>query len=141
MTDVELNNLYGHLHRIFQQILNETAKGVPFHYQVRLVLHSSLLKYPITFSFMSPQRLITERILAEFQRVILSNQKFRLNDIVDVNVIHVSLPPGRKGSKRSEVNVGKHLNERRSIKQGEFMHDATPLLKPIQLLSDVQKSL
>ena len=73
VADVELNNLYGHLHRIFQQILNETVKGVPFHYQVRLVFHSSLLKYPITFSFMSPQRLITERILAEFQRVIRAN--------------------------------------------------------------------
>ena len=64
---------------------------------------------------MKPERLTTERILAEFQRVIQSNQEFRLNDTVDVNVIHVSMPSGGKGSKRSEINLEKHLQKKRSI--------------------------
>ena len=55
--------------------------------------------------------LATERI----QRVIESNQEFRLNDTVDVNVIHVSMPTGGKGNKRSEVNLEKHLEQKRSI--------------------------
>ena len=64
---------------------------------------------------MTPERLTTERILAEFQRVIQSNQEFRLNDTVDVNVIHVSMPSGGKGNKRSEINLEKHLEQKRSI--------------------------
>ena len=64
---------------------------------------------------MAPHRLTRERILAEFQRVIQSNREARLNDTVDVNVIHVSMPSGGKGSKRSEINLEKHLEKKRSI--------------------------
>ena len=63
---------------------------------------------------MALRRLTTERIFAEFQRVIQSNQEFRLNDTVDVNVIHVSMP-SVKGSKGSEVSLEKHLQKKRSI--------------------------
>ena len=95
--------------------MDETIGGVPPQDQVRVILHSTQLEYPITFPFMTPERLTTERILAEFQRVIQSNQEFRLNDTVDVNVIHVSMPSGGKGSKRSEINLEKHLEKKRSI--------------------------
>lgn len=64
---------------------------------------------------MTPERLTIERILAEFRRVIQSNQEFRLNDTVDVKVIHVSMSTGGKGIKRSEVNLEKHLEKKRSI--------------------------
>ena len=50
---------------------------------------------------MAPNRLTTERILAEFKRVIQSNKEFRLNDTVEINVIHVTMPTGGKGTKRS----------------------------------------
>ena len=64
---------------------------------------------------MAPEWLTTERILAEIQRIIQSNQEFQLNDTIDVNVIHVSMPSGGKGSKRSEINLEKHLEKKRSI--------------------------
>ena len=44
--------------------------------------------------------LATERILAEFQRVIQKNS---------------NMPTGGKGNKRSEVNLEKHLEKKRSI--------------------------
>ena len=113
--DLEISSLHDRLHEVFQQILDETIGGVPPQDQVRVILHSTQLEYPITFPFMAPHRLTTERILAEFQRVIQSNQEFRLNDTVDVNVIHVSMPSGGKGSKRSEINLEKHLEKKRSI--------------------------
>ena len=113
--DLEISSLHDRLHEVFQQILDETIGGVPPQDQVRVILHSTQLEYPITFPFMTPERLTTERILAEFQRVIQSNQEFRLNDTVDVNVIHVSMPSGGKGSKRSEINLEKHLQKKRSI--------------------------
>ena len=114
--DLEISSLHDQLHEVFQQKLDETIGDVPpAQDQVRVILHSTQLEYPITFPFMAPHRLTTERILAEFQRVIQSNQEFRLNDTVDVSVIHVSMPSGGKGSKRSEVNLKKHLQKKRSI--------------------------
>ena len=79
------------------------------------MLHSNQLEYPINFPFMAPNRLTTERILAEFERVIQSNRGFRLNDTVEINVIHVSMPTGGKGTKRSEVSLEKHLERKKSI--------------------------
>ena len=43
--------------------------------------------------------------------MIQSNQEFRLNDTMDVNVIHVSIPTGGRGSKQREVNSEKHLKK------------------------------
>ena len=37
---------------------------------------------------MPRQRLTIQRVLAEFERVIQSNQEFRLNDTVKINLIH-----------------------------------------------------
>ena len=115
LADVEITNLHGRLHEIFQQILDETIGGIPPQDQVRFVLHSNQLEYPINFPFMAPNRLTTERILAEFERVIQSNKEFRLNDTVEINVIQVGMPTGGKGTKRSEVNLEKHLEGKKSI--------------------------
>ena len=104
LADVELTSLQERLDEIFQRVLDETIGGNLLQDQVHLVFHSNQLEYPINFPFMAPNRLTTERILAEFERVIQSNKEFRLNDVVDINVIHVSMPSGGKGSKRSEVN-------------------------------------
>ena len=54
---------------------------------------------------MSRQRLTTERLLAEIERVIQSNHEFRLNDSVHVNLIHVEMPDGGTGTKRSKINL------------------------------------
>ena len=115
LADVEITNLHGRLHEIFQQVLDETIEGIPPQDHVRFVLHSNQLEYPINFPFIAPNRLTTERILAEFERVIQSNRKFRLNDTVEINVIHVSMPTGGKGTKRSEVNLEMHLERKKSI--------------------------
>ena len=115
MADVEIRNLHERLHDVFQQILDNTIGGVPSHDRVRMIIYSTQLEYPIAFPFMAPQHLTTERILSEFQRVIQSNQHFRLNDTVDVNVIHVSMPSGGKGGKRIDVNLEKHLEKKTSV--------------------------
>ena len=113
--DAEITSLHERLHEIFQQILDETVGSVPPQDQVRFLLHSNQLDKPIHFPFMPAERLTTEHILAKFEQVIQSNQESRLNDTVEINVIHVSMPIGRKGSKRSEVNLEKHLEKKRSV--------------------------
>ena len=115
LADVEITSLHEQLHEIFQQILDETIGGVPPQDQLRFLLHSNQLDKPIHFPFMTADRLTSERILAEFERVIQSNQEFRLNDTVEINLIHGSMPVGGKGNKRSEVNLEKHLKKKKSI--------------------------
>ena len=80
-----------------------------------MLIRSTQLEYPIAFPFKPAQALTTERILSEIERVVQSNQHFRLNDTVDVNVIHVSMPSGGKGSKRTEMNLKKHLEKKKSV--------------------------
>lgn len=113
--DVELSNFHDQLHEIFQRILDETTRGVPPDDQARFVLYSQQLEQPISFPFLPRHHLTTERVLAEFERAIQSNQEFRLNDTVDVNVIHVVMPRDGRGSKRSEINLEKHLAKKKSI--------------------------
>ena len=113
--DVEITSLHEQLQEMFQQVLDETVGDVPPQDQVRFLLHSNQLDKPIHFPFMSAGRLTTEHILAKFEQVIQSNQEFRLNDTVEINVIHVSMPIGGKRSKRTEVNLEKHLEKKKTI--------------------------
>ena len=115
MADVEIKDVRERLHEVFQHILNDTIGNVPSRDQVRLVIHSIQLEYPIAFPFKPAQALTTERILSEVERVVQSNQHFRLNDTVDVNVIHLSMPSGAKGRKRTEMNLEKHLEKKKSV--------------------------
>ena len=38
--------------------------------------------------------------------------RIRSSDTVDVNAIHVSMPSGGKGNKRSELNLAKHIQKK-----------------------------
>ena len=76
LADVEITGLQERLHEIFKQVLDETIGGIPPQDQVRFVLHSNQLEYPINFTFMALNHLTTERILAKFERVIQSNKEF-----------------------------------------------------------------
>ena len=73
MADDEIANLHERLHDVFQQILNDTIGAAPSYDQIRMIIHSTQLKKPPAFPFMTPQDLTTERIVSEFQRVIQCN--------------------------------------------------------------------
>ena len=107
--------LHTYIHEIFENLLNAITKDIPEHDQVRFVLRSPQLEYPISLPFLPLSRLTTERVVAEIERVIQSNREFRLNDSVQVNLIHVKMPNGGTGTKRSEINLEKHLAKKGSI--------------------------
>ena len=94
--NMELSQYHGQLHEIF-------------------VLQSPQLEKPISLPFLPASRLTTEWILAQIERVVQSNHEFRLNDSVNVNVIHVEMPQGGTGTKRSEINLEKHLTKKGSV--------------------------
>jgi hypothetical protein len=113
--NMELSQYHNQLHEIFESLLNNVIKDVPENDQVRFVLQTPQLEKPIYIPFLSASRLTAERILAQIERVVQSNHEFRLNDSVNVNVIHVEMPQGGTGTKRSEINLEKHLVNKRSI--------------------------
>jgi hypothetical protein len=112
---LELSQYHDRLHEIFESLLNTVTQDIPMQDQVRFVLQSPQLETPISLPFLPRQRLTTERVLAEIERVIQSNHEYRLNDSVNVNLIPVEMPNGGTGTKRSEINLEKHLINKRSI--------------------------
>jgi hypothetical protein len=100
---LELSQFHDRLHGIFESLLNTITQDIPEHDQVRFVLHSPELEKPLPFMALS--RLTTERVLAQIERVIQSK----------VNLVHVEMPNGGTGTKRSEINLEKHLVKKGSI--------------------------
>ncbi|CAB4036557.1 Hypothetical predicted protein [Paramuricea clavata] len=68
---------------------------------------------------MPRQRLTTERVLAEFERVIQSNRHFHLNDSVDVNVVHVEMPRGGTDHQNALIYIGPDQEKRIYL----YLHD------------------
>ena len=91
---LQLSQYHDRLHEIFESLLNTVTQDIPMQDQVRFALQSPQLETPISLPFLPRQRLTTERVLAEIERVIWSNHEFRLNDSVNVNLIHVEMPNG-----------------------------------------------
>jgi hypothetical protein len=112
---LELSQFHDRLQGIFESILDTITRPIPEHDQVRFVLHSHRLEKPISLPFMALSHLTTERVLAQIERLIQSNHEFRLNDSVKVNLVHVELPNGGTGPKRSTINLEKHLAKKGSI--------------------------
>ena len=113
--NMELAEYHTRLHEIFESLLETVTEGISLRDQVRFVLRSPQFETPISLPFMRMERLTSERVLAEFERVVQSNRDFRLDDSVNVNIVHVEMPNGGTGKKRSEINLEKHLTMKRSI--------------------------
>ena len=83
------------LHQVFDSLLDRVTEVIAMHDQVRF-MHSHQLEYPISLTLMPREKLTVERILAEIERVIQSNDTFTLDDSITVNIIHVEMPYGEK---------------------------------------------
>ena len=85
--------------------------------QVRLILNSHQLDWPISLPFLPRDRLTPERFLAAVEHVVQSNDQFTLDDSVNVNVVHVEMPHGGAGKRRDVVNLQAYLNKKRCLIQ------------------------
>ena len=127
LADRDLLESYETTHKIFHHLLEEVKEGMAPNDQVRFILRSEQLETPISLPFMPVERLTTERVYSELERVIQSNQEFRLNDTVTIDLNHVVSPAGsgRKGKKRTTYNIDDYLDEKKQRcpykEQGRFM--------------------
>ena len=116
VSDLDLLESYQRTQQIFQHILNDVTDGMNENDQVRFVLRSTQLETPISIPFMPLHQLTTERVFSHVQRVVQSNRDFRLNDTVNVDIIHVEAPQGSgKKKSRTILNVREYLHKKKSV--------------------------
>ena len=117
LADRDLLESYESSLKIFHHLLEEVKEGMAPNDQVRFILRSEQLETPISLPFMSVERLTAERVYSEMERVIQSNQEFRLNDTVTIDINHVESPVGSrgKGKKRTTYNIDDYLDEKNSV--------------------------
>ena len=95
-----LPNVLRQLHQVYDSLLDRVNDGASMHDQVRFIMQVRFIEYPISLSFMPRERLTVDRILAEIERVIQSNNAFKLDKSITVNILHVHMPYGGMGRKR-----------------------------------------
>ena len=101
--------------KIFHHLLEDVTEGMAPNDKIRFILRSEQLDTPISLPFMTVEQLTTERVYSQIERVIQSNQEFRLNDTVIIDINHVVAPEGSGRSKRTIFNIRDHLKQKKSI--------------------------
>ena len=116
LDDVNLLESRNRTYGIFDHLLEDVTQGMNPTDQVRFVLSSNQLQTPIALPFCSLEELTTEKVLSHVEKVVQSNEEFRLNDTVNIDVIHVAMPQGSgRRSKRTTLNIRDHLKKKRSV--------------------------
>ena len=101
---------------IFDHLLKDVTEGMNPNDQVRFVLSSKQLQTPIALPFCSLEELTTEKVLSHVEKVVQSNEEFRLNTTVNIDLIRVEMPQGSgRRLKRTTLNIRDHLKKKRSV--------------------------
>ena len=94
LDDVNLLESRNRTYGIFDHLIKDVTEGMNSTDQVRFVLSSNQLQTPIAIPFCSLEELTTEKVLSHVEKVIQSNEEFRLNTTVNIDVIRVEMPHG-----------------------------------------------
>ena len=117
LSDLDLLESTQRTQAIFHHLLADVTWDMNPKDQIRFILRSEQLDTPISLPFMDVEQLTTERVFSQIERVIQSNQDFRLNDTVTIDIIHVETPQGSGKSKvkRTTLNIREYLKKKKSI--------------------------
>ena len=117
LDDVNLLESQNRTYGIFDHLLKDVTEGMNSTDQVRFVLSSNQLQTPIALPFCPLEQLTTERVLAQVEKVVQSNEEFRLNDTVNIDIIRVEMPQGsgRSKVKRQILNIRDYLKKKGSV--------------------------
>ena len=115
LDNVDLLESRNRTYRIFDRLIEDVTKGINPNDQVRFVLRSDQLQTPISIPFCPLEELTVEKVLSNVEKVVQSNEDFRLNDTVTINLIHVKMPRGSGRLKRVTLNIRDHLKKKQSI--------------------------
>ena len=113
--DVDLLESQNRTYGIFEHLLKDVTEGMNSTDQVRFVLSSNQLQTPIALPFCPLGELTTEKVLSQVEKVVQSNEEFRLNDTVNIDIIRVEMPKGSGRTKRTTLNIRDHLTKKSSV--------------------------
>ena len=102
---------------IFDHLIKDVTEGMNSTDQVRFVLSSNQLQTPIAIPFCPLEELTTEKVLSHVEKVVQSNEEFRLNTTVNIDIIRVEMPQGsgRSKVKRQTLNIRDYLGKKGSV--------------------------
>ena len=113
--NVDLLESRNRTYRIFDRLIEDVTEGMNPTDQVRFVLQSDQLQFPISIPFCPLEELTVEKVLSNVEKVVQSNEDFRLNDTVTINIIHVEMPRGSGRRKRTTLDIRDHLKNKKSV--------------------------
>ena len=113
--DVDLLESRKRTYGIFDHLIKDVTEGMNPSDQVRFVLSSNQLQTPIAIPFCSLEQLTTEKVLSHVEKVVQSNEEFRLNTTVNIDVIRVEMPRGSGKTKRTTFNIRDYLKKKRTV--------------------------
>ena len=113
--NVDLLESHERTQSIFQHLIEDVTSDMNPNDQVRFILRSDQLQTPISIPFLPLEELTPERVFSQLEKVIQSNEEFRLNYTVTVDIIHVETPQGSGKSKRTTLNIREYLKKKKSV--------------------------
>ena len=117
LADLNLLESHERTRAIFHHLIEDVTRDMNPNDQVRFILRSDQLNTPISIRFLPVEQLTTEKIFSHIERVIQSNEDFRLNDTVTIDIIHVETPQGsgKRNFKRTTLNIREYLKKKGSV--------------------------
>ena len=115
LDNVDLLESQKRAYAIFHHLIEDVTADMNPNDQVRFMLSSDQLQTPIAIPFCSLQELTTEKVLSHVEKVVQSNEEFRLNNTVNIDLIRVEMPQGSGRHKRNIVDIREYLKKKRSI--------------------------
>ena len=117
LDNVDLLESQTRTYDIFDRLIQDVTEGMNPTDQVRFALDSKQLQFPITLPFCALEELTTEKVFSQVEKVVQSNEEFRLNDAVNIDILRVEMPRGSGKSqvKRTTYDLREYLKKKKSV--------------------------
>ena len=117
LDNVDLLQSQTRTYDIFDHLIKDVTQGMNPTDQVRFVLQSNQLQSPISLPFCALEELTTEKVFSQIEKVVQSNEEFRLNDAVNIDILRVQMPQGSGKSKvkRTTYDLREYLKKKKSV--------------------------
>ena len=117
LDNVDLLQSQNRTYDIFDRLIKDVTQGMNSTDQVRFVLQSNQLQFPISLPFCSLEELTSEKVFSQVEKVVQSNEEFRLNDTVNIDILRVEMPQGSGKSKvkRTTYDLREYLKKKGSV--------------------------
>ena len=117
LDNVDLLESQTRTYDIFDRLIKDVTEGMNPTDQVRFVLQSNQLQSPISLPFCALEELTTEKVFSQVEKVVQSNEEFRLNDAVNIDIIRVQMPQGsgKSRGRRATYDLREYLKKKQSV--------------------------